>query len=174
MARTTITFGITLIILGVVGYIGTAAASVTALIPAMFGAVLGLLGWIALNERYRRHAIHMAAAVGVVGLLGSVRGLIGLMDLFTGAEVERPMAVVSQSVMAILMTVFLGLWLKSLLAARRKRDTAVKSNAPSQRWQAGSRCATLALRRGFSAMSAVPGSVGVFDNTPMLLAYSPT
>lgn len=80
MARTTITFGITLIILGIVGYIGTAAASVTALIPAMFGAVLGLLGSIALNERYRGHAIHMAAAVGVVGLLGSVRGLIGLMD----------------------------------------------------------------------------------------------
>ena len=126
MARTTIVVGITLIVLGVVGYIGTAAASVTALIPAMFGVMFGLLGWIALNEQYRKHAIHMAAAVGVVGFLGSVRGLMGLMDLISGAEVERPIAVVSQSVMAVLTAVFVSLCLKFFMAARRKRDTAVK------------------------------------------------
>jgi hypothetical protein len=125
MARTTIIIGFTLIVLGIVGYIGTAAASVTALIPAMFGAVFGLLGWIALNERYRKHAIHTAAAVGVVGLLGSVRGLIGLVDLISGADVDRPIAVLSQSVMAILTAVFVGLCLKSFMAARKKRGTAV-------------------------------------------------
>ena len=54
MARTTIVFGIMLVVLGLVGYVGTGAASVTALIPAFFGAVLGFLGWLGLNERYRK------------------------------------------------------------------------------------------------------------------------
>ena len=38
-------FGVALIALGVIGYFGTAAVSVTALIPAIFGTVLVLLGW---------------------------------------------------------------------------------------------------------------------------------
>lgn len=44
MARTTMVFGVVLIALGVIGYVGTAAVSITALIPAIFGAVLAILG----------------------------------------------------------------------------------------------------------------------------------
>ncbi|MQA31882.1 MAG: hypothetical protein GEU82_18945, partial [Luteitalea sp.] len=97
MARTTIVFGIMLVALGVVSYVGTGAASVTALIPAIFGAVLCLLGWFARNERYRKHALHVATVVGVVGFLGAAPGLAGLMRLIAGTGVERPAAVVSQS-----------------------------------------------------------------------------
>ena len=121
MARTTIVFGIMLIVLGLAGYVGTRAASVTALIPAVFGAVLGLLGWLGLNDRYRKHALHAAAAVGVLGFLGAARGLAGLMDLIAGAAPERPAAVISQSVMAVLMAVFVGLCVKSFVGARRQR-----------------------------------------------------
>jgi hypothetical protein len=65
MARTTMLFGIVLIVLGVVGYVGAAAVSVTALIPAMFGAVLVLLGWIA-SERAISKA-HTASGGGPRG-----------------------------------------------------------------------------------------------------------
>lgn len=123
MARTTIVFGLVLIALGIAGYIGTAAVSITALIPVIFGAALAILGWLALNERYRKHAIHVAAAMAIVGFLGAVPGLIGLWDLISGAEVQRPAAVVSQSVMAVVMGFFVGLCVKSFIDARRARIT---------------------------------------------------
>ena len=121
MARTTIIFGALLVALGVLGYIGTAAASVTALIPAFFGVLLGLLGWIGLNERYRKHALHAAVVVGIVGFLGAVRGLSGLVALMSGNDVDRPAAVAAQSAMAVLMAVFVGLSVKSFINARRAR-----------------------------------------------------
>lgn len=125
MARTTIIFALILIALGVFGYVGTAAASVTALIPAFFGAVLGLLGWIGLQERYRKHALHAAVVVGVVGFFGAARGLPGLIDLMSGNAVDRPVAVVAQSGMAVLMALFVGLCLKSFADARRARAKQV-------------------------------------------------
>ena len=126
MARTTIVFGLVLIALGIAGYVGTAAVSITALIPAIFGAALAILGWLALNERYRKHAIHLAAAMAIVGFLGAVPGLIGLWDLISGAEVQRPAAVVSQSVMAVVMGFFVGLCVKSFIDARRARITEAR------------------------------------------------
>ena len=125
MARTTIIFALILIALGVFGYVGTAAASVTALIPAFFGAVLGLLGWIGLHERYRKHALHAAVVVGVVGFFGAARGLPGLMDLISGNAVDRPVAAVAQSVMAVLMVFFVALCLKSFRDGRRARAKQV-------------------------------------------------
>jgi hypothetical protein len=123
MARITMVFGVALIALGVIGYIGPAAVSITALIPAIFGAVLVVLGWFAVNERYRKHAMHVATVIALVGFLGAVPGVIGLWDLISGAEVQRPAAVVSQSVMAILMAVFVGLCVRSFIEARRARIT---------------------------------------------------
>jgi FtsH-binding integral membrane protein len=119
VARVTTAFGVGLIGLGVIAYVGTAAVSVTARIPAIFGAVLVLLGWFAGHERYRKHAVRLAVAVGLVGFLGAVPGLIGLWDLISGAEVQRPAAVVSQSFMAILMAVFVGLCVRSFIGESR-------------------------------------------------------
>jgi hypothetical protein len=119
MARATTAFGVVLIALGVIAYFGTAAVSATALIPAIFGAVLVLLGWLAAHEGSRKHAVRLAVAVGLVGFLGAVPGLIGLWDLISGAEVQRPAAVVSQSLMAILMAVFVGLCVRSVIGESR-------------------------------------------------------
>jgi hypothetical protein len=94
---------------------------VTALIPAFFGVVLVMLGWLATNERYRKHAMHVAAMVGLLGFLGTVGGLAGLLALLSGGEVQRPAAVVAQSLMAILMAIFVGLCVRSFVAARRAR-----------------------------------------------------
>ena len=121
MAQTTRFFGLALIALGIVGYVATDAVSITALIPAFFGVVLVILGWLARNERHRKHAMHVAAIVGLLGLLGAVRGLSGLFAMLSGGEVQRPAAAVSQSIMAILMGIFVGLCVRSFIEARRTR-----------------------------------------------------
>lgn len=102
MAKTTIFFGILLIVLGAVGYFGTplddsgsaddpaqtetvdgapaetddgepkSKRSVTALIPAMVGGLLLLCGLLAMQEGMRMHAMHAAV---IVGLLGALAGL---------------------------------------------------------------------------------------------------
>jgi hypothetical protein len=121
MAGTTIIFGVVLILLGVMGYVMTGGASITALIPALFGLVLLALGVIARNDAYRKHAMHAAVVVGLLGFLGSARGLAGLPALMAGEAVARPAAIVAQSVMATLMLVFVILCVRSFIAARRAR-----------------------------------------------------
>ena len=63
----------------------------------------------------------LAVVVGVLGVLGSAKGFISFFILLLGGEVERPGAVVSQAIMAVLMTVFVVLCIKSFIAARRAR-----------------------------------------------------
>ena len=124
MAPIAMVFGAILIILGVVGYVATDRISVTALIPAGFGLALLLLGVLARKENLRKHAMHLAAALGLVGFLGSASGLPKLMTLLAGGEVERPAAAISQSLMAVTCAVFVGLCVKSFIDARRARKRA--------------------------------------------------
>ena len=121
MAGTTIAFGVVLIVLGVAGYAGSGGASVTALIPAIFGVLLAALGALARNEGMRKHAMHGAVLVGLLGFLGSARGLLQLPALMSGGDVARPAAVMAQSVMAILMLLFVVLCVRSFINARVRR-----------------------------------------------------
>ena len=124
MASKTTFFGIILILLGVGGYFGSGGNSPTALIPAAFGLALVILGSLARDERKRKHAMHVAAMIGCLGFLGSARGLAGLARMLSGETVERPIAVYAQSIMAVLMAVFVGLCVKSFIEARRTRASA--------------------------------------------------
>jgi hypothetical protein len=124
MARTTIFFGVALIVLGVVSYVATGAVSITALIPAAFGIVLALLGVVALNEHRRKHAMHFAVLIGMLGILGTFRGLAAMPRAVSGGDVERPAAVIAQGIMAILMIVYVALGVRSFVAARRARRGA--------------------------------------------------
>ena len=120
MASTTIALGVVLIVLGLLGYFLTGAASVTALIPAFFGLVIALLGLVARDESKRKHAMHGAVVVALLGFLGSARGLMQVGGVFDGTA-ARPAAVVSQSVMAVLTLVYLVMAIRSFIAARRAR-----------------------------------------------------
>ena len=122
MARTAMTFGVLLILLGLIAYLGTGQESVTALIPAFFGVPLLLLGWLARTESRRKHALHAAAVLAALGLAGSVRGLPQAWQLMSGDEVARPVAVVVQAVMALLCLIFVVLAVRSFVAARRARS----------------------------------------------------
>lgn len=117
-------FGAALIALGLWGYFGTGTTSLTALIPAVFGLVLAACGASARNEKNLKMAMHIAAMVGLLGFLGSVRGLLKLPTLLSSGTVERPLAVISQSIMAGLMLVFVVLCVKSFIDVRRARAAA--------------------------------------------------
>ena len=121
MANTTIGFGVAFIVLGLGGYFASGMASPTALIPAAFGVVFCILGILARDDRKRKHAMHAAALVGLLAVLGSGRGLTKIGPLLAGQPVERPAAVIAQSIMALLGIVFVALCIKSFRDARRSR-----------------------------------------------------
>lgn len=124
MATTTIGFGVVLIILGLGSYFGTGMTSLTALIPASFGILLVCFGLAARDDKKRKMAMHVAVTVGLLGFLGSVGGLLELGPLLSGGDVERPMAVIAQSIMAVLMAVYVAMCVKSFIDARRSRAGA--------------------------------------------------
>jgi hypothetical protein len=121
MANTTIAFGVAFIVLGVAGYVGSGMASPTALIPAAFGVVFCILGALARDENKRKHAMHAAALLGLLAVLGSARGLARIGAVLSGEPVERPAAVIAQSIMALLGIVFVALCIRSFRDARRSR-----------------------------------------------------
>ena len=115
MASTTIVVGLLLTALGLIGYL-VSAISVTALIPAFFGIILLVLGFLARADSMRKHAMHAAAAVGLIGFVGAV------MSLLRGPlEARSALANVSQISMAIITAVFVALCVKSFRDARRAR-----------------------------------------------------
>lgn len=138
MAKTTIAFGVALIVLGLVAYFGTdpapaapastdgsaevAAAggrSITALIPTFFGIPLLICGLVATNEKMLKHGMHGAAMVGLLGALGGLGK--GIQGLVTGGN-QRAMTF--SLIMGLICAVFVFLCVKSFIAARKRREAA--------------------------------------------------
>lgn len=124
VVRITRLIGTVLIVVGVVAYVATSGASWSAFIPSIVGALLLVAGIIAGNERARPHAMHAALLVSLVGLLSSFMPLRSLPDLLGGGEVERPGAVISAAIMAVLLAIHLVAGIRSFAAARRTRNAA--------------------------------------------------
>ncbi len=117
MPSTTRLFGLILIVLGIASYMMTARSSLTALIPAIFGAIFVICALVARSEAMRKHAMHAAVAVGLIGALASlVRAIPAVID----GNATRP-AVMSQLVMAALLLVYVYLGVQSFIAARKAR-----------------------------------------------------
>lgn len=119
MAKLTIVYGVVFILMGLYGYFGISSESITALIPAFFGIPMLIFGWIALNEKYLKHAMHGAAVLMLLGFIGTAIRIIPI--LFSSEPVKNPSAIVMQAIMSVLCLVFLVLAVKSLIDARRKR-----------------------------------------------------
>ena len=120
MARITIGVGVVLIALGLIGYLPH-QESWTALIPALFGVPLTILGVPALQEGWRKHSMHVAVIIGLVGFLGGAFSF--MRPLLSGGEM-KPMAATMQALMALTCAAFVGLCVKSFIDARvaRKQD----------------------------------------------------
>ncbi|MDP8969939.1 MAG: hypothetical protein M3N52_05500 [Actinomycetota bacterium] len=122
MTRVTQVLGVALIVIGVGAYLITDAASITALLPALLGAALLALGVLATRRTLHAHAIHGALVIALLGLLGTLPNVAELPDLVGGGDVERPAAVVASALTALGCAVFLGLGVRSFIAARRKQQ----------------------------------------------------
>lgn len=130
MPAITILVGLMLILVGLGGfgysYAKDGVAHFTALIPAVIGVLILLFGALAIfRENLRKHMMHGALLVALLGFLGTVMGVVKLFTLIAGGSVERPLAVVSQSLTAVLCLVFIILGIRSFIAARRARTETV-------------------------------------------------
>ena len=117
MASTTRTFGIVLILLGVLSYILTGRTSLTALIPAIFGAVFVILALVARSDAARKHAMHAAVVVALLGLLATLGRMV---PAIAAGNLMRP-AVLAQLAMSVLLAIYIALGVKSFKEARRAR-----------------------------------------------------
>ena len=117
MPALTRTVGFLLILLGVSGYIGTGGVSVTALIPAFFGAIFLVLAFVARNPNARRHAMHAAVALALLGVLGTAPRIFAAIS---AGNTGRP-ATLAQIVMAVVLLVYIVFGVKSFIDARRAR-----------------------------------------------------
>jgi hypothetical protein len=130
-------FGLLLIVLGVwgrwggdlglwepLGFDPPKELSGTALIPAYVGALLVVLGLLALKESLLKHAMHLAAMIGLLGLLAALWRLLttGKVQGVSGASLIG---------MTLLCAVFVALCVNSFIQARRRRRAASATPSPS-------------------------------------------
>jgi hypothetical protein len=121
MPTTAIITGAVLILTGVVGYVATDGVSPTALLPALLGLVLAVLGVVAQrSEGARRQAMHAAVLVALLGALGSLPQFLQLGDALSGTA-DRPAAAYAGTVTVLVCAVFVALGVRSFIAARRSR-----------------------------------------------------
>jgi hypothetical protein len=109
--------GFLLILLGVVGYVGTGGASITALIPAMVGALFLVLALAARSAETRKHVMHAAVAIALIAVLGMAPRILAAVN---EGNLQRP-AVLAQIAMAVILVVYVLLGVKSFIDARRAR-----------------------------------------------------
>ena len=121
MAKLSLTVGVILVVIGVGGYVASSYASATALIPAAIGVLIGLLGLMARNDQWRRHAMHAAMGIALVGILGSMGGVFSLAGALASGSAPG-LAALSRASMAIVLTLYLTMGVRSFVAARRARD----------------------------------------------------
>lgn len=120
MPKLSITIGILLILLGILSYVLTGAASATALIPSFFGIVFVGLGlWGQNKESMRKHAMHAALLLAILGVGGSFGGLLEMIKMIGGATPQRPEASIAQGIMALICIFFIIAGVRSFIEARK-------------------------------------------------------
>ncbi len=114
-----------MILIGIIGYgygFANGNASLTALIPALFGVILVALGAAArAKEDLRKHLMHGALVIALLGFLATVSSFLKLPTLIDGTA-QRPAAVVAQFATAVVCLAFLILGIRSFIDARRNRN----------------------------------------------------
>lgn len=120
MPSVSIACGILLILIGVIGYaygMMDGKASLTALIPALFGLILVALGAVSrAKEHMRKHLMHAAVTIGLIGFLMTAGRLV--MNL---SRLVFNAATLAQIAMAAVCLIFVILCIKSFVDARRNR-----------------------------------------------------
>ena len=105
ITRVVWTYAISLILLGVIGYFVTGLQSVTALIPSFFGIVVLLILLVLGRITKPKITLWILIVFSIIGFIATVKGIPKVFELLQGVDIERPAAVISQSIMAVLSIV---------------------------------------------------------------------
>ena len=123
MAKLSIVFGVVLIALGVVSYVGTGSQHPTALIPTWFGLALAVFGFLALNPGRRKLFMHINVTVGLIGFLGAAWRALSSYGHARSEGIEPDkIALAAQGAMAGLLLIYVLMCVKSFVDARRQRE----------------------------------------------------
>ncbi|QDT64625.1 hypothetical protein [Calycomorphotria hydatis] len=120
MAKKAMVIGELLFVLGIVAYFIAEKKSPTAFIPSGFGLAITICGVLAMQEHLRKHAMHVAALLGVIGTLAPLGRLIPALLKGGGS----PVALGSQAIMALLCGILVVMCVQSFIAARKAQASA--------------------------------------------------
>ena len=117
MAKVTLVFAILLILLGLIGFLGTGSTHFTALIPTWIGLVLGVCGKLAMSpiESRRKLFMHINVTLGLIGFVGT------LAEMFRSLASSKPVdvtALEAKTVLAWLLLIYIALCVRSFTLAR--------------------------------------------------------
>ncbi len=113
-----LTIGVALVVLGVGAWVLTDFASMTALIPAIFGILVVGFASAGRETDRERLAIYVIGALGAVGVLGSLRAIPDIIAFATGDEIDSAVAVASQGIMIVLGFVLVVVAARAVLTDR--------------------------------------------------------
>ncbi len=118
MPAATIAVSILLILLGIVPWLAIGPEAKTALIASAFGLLLALCGLAGLKPSWRKHAMHVAAALALLGVIGNIGAVFTTIQLLGGAEGESiaPYVRAGMAVICLALVIFA---VRSFIAARR-------------------------------------------------------
>lgn len=117
-----IVLGIVLVVVGAGAYVLSDFASVTALIPAIFGVLIAVLGVIGRRTDRHRLAAYGIGLLAVLGVLGSTRGIPDIIAFLSGESVDSTIAAVSQGAMIVICLVLLAAVIQIVLDTRATTD----------------------------------------------------
>ncbi len=112
MPRTTQVVGLALIAVGAIAYFATGRESWTALLPAVIGLTLLVLGVLADRGESSRHFMHAAMVVALLGAAGTMSRAIEVADEGGGASI-------ASAITWVICVVYLVLGIRSFVEARR-------------------------------------------------------
>jgi hypothetical protein len=122
LAKVTLVFAVLLIALGLVGYFGTGAQHMTALIPTWFGLALGVGGLLAISpsESRRKLFMHINVTLGLIGFIGgAIEAIRGYVHAKSAGLQPDEIALASKLTMTGLLLIYVILCVRSFIAARR-------------------------------------------------------
>ena len=121
MAKNSIVFGIIIIVVSIVFYIGTYQASMTALIPGIMGIAMIICGLLARQENICKHLMHVSAIIALIGFIATAEGILRLIRMLDGVEVERSIAFIQMAISSVIFLIYVILAFQSFREARRER-----------------------------------------------------
>ena len=100
--RSSLIIGVGLVVLGIGAWVLTDFASITALIPAIFGILVVGFASVGRETDRQRLGVYGIGSLGALTILGSLRAVPEVIALASGETVDSTVAMASQGIMIVL------------------------------------------------------------------------